>query len=59
MRAAVVPAPNKRWELHEVPDPEPGPNQVLVKIHASGICYTDVHQTKGELPGPFPRNAGA
>jgi alcohol dehydrogenase len=23
-------------------------------MHASGICYTDVHQTLGHLPGPFP-----
>jgi DNA-binding beta-propeller fold protein YncE len=44
--------------LSEVPTPEPGPNQVLMKIHASGICYTDVHQTRGELPGSFPRTLG-
>ena len=58
MRAAVVPAVGARWEVREVPTPEPGPNQVLIKIHASGLCYTDVHQTKGELPGPFPRTLG-
>jgi len=38
--------------------PDPGANQVLIKIRASGICYTDVHQTRGELPGPFPRTLG-
>jgi alcohol dehydrogenase len=58
MRAAIVPSMNSAWELREVPTPEPGPNQVLLKIHASGICYTDVHQTRGELPGPFPRTLG-
>ncbi|MFQ5961746.1 MAG: alcohol dehydrogenase catalytic domain-containing protein [Candidatus Methylomirabilales bacterium] len=58
MRAAVVPAADSRWEVKEVPTPEPGPNQVLIKIHASGLCYTDVHQTKGELPGEFPRILG-
>jgi alcohol dehydrogenase len=58
MRAAVVPSTNSAWVLREVPTPEPGPNQVLLKIHASGICYTDVHQTRGELPGPFPRTLG-
>ena len=31
---------------------------MLIKIHASGLCYTDVHQTNGELPGPFPRILG-
>ncbi len=27
-------------------------------MHASGICYTDVHQTQGHLPGEFPRILG-
>jgi D-arabinose 1-dehydrogenase-like Zn-dependent alcohol dehydrogenase len=51
MKAAVVPSANSRWEIQEVPTPEPGPGQVLIEIHASGLCYTDVHQTRGELPG--------
>ena len=58
MRAAIVPAMNSSWEVTDVPQPQPGPNQVLVKMHASGICYTDVHQTLGNLPGPFPRILG-
>jgi D-arabinose 1-dehydrogenase-like Zn-dependent alcohol dehydrogenase len=58
MKAAVVPALNGLWEVREVPQPEPGPNQVLIRIRASGMCYTDVHQTRGELPGPFPRTLG-
>jgi D-arabinose 1-dehydrogenase-like Zn-dependent alcohol dehydrogenase len=53
MRAAIVPSVNSKWELREVPTPEPGPGQVLIKIHASGLCYTDVHQTRGELPARF------
>ena len=58
MRAAVVTAMNGRWEVQNVPEPKPGPNQVLVKMHASGVCYTDVHQTLGHLPGAFPRILG-
>jgi hypothetical protein len=38
MQAAVVPAVNRAWQVKEVPQPQPGPNQVLVKMHASGIC---------------------
>jgi alcohol dehydrogenase len=39
--------------------PEPGESQVLIKIRASGMCYTDVHQTHGGgLPGDFPRTLG-
>lgn len=58
MRAAVVPSVRGKWEVKEVPTPNPGPSQVLIKIRASGICYTDVHQTRGELPGDFPRILG-
>lgn len=58
MKAAIVPAVNAKWEVKDVPNLEPGSNQVLIKIHASGMCYTDVHQTKGELPGAFPRVLG-
>jgi D-arabinose 1-dehydrogenase-like Zn-dependent alcohol dehydrogenase len=58
MKAAIVPAANKTWVLKDVPTPAPGPNQVLLKIRASGLCYTDVHQTRGQLPGPFPRTLG-
>src|ERR1700691_6365542 len=58
MRAAVVPAVNGNWEIREVPRPEPGPGEVLVKMHASGICFSDVHETLGHLPGAFPRILG-
>ena len=27
-------------------------------MHASGICYTDVHETLGLIPGQFPRILG-
>jgi alcohol dehydrogenase len=58
MKAAIVPAANSRWEVKQLDTPETGPNQVLIKMHASGICFTDVHQTRGELPGDFPRTLG-
>jgi dehydrogenase len=58
MQAAVVPAVSGNWQVKDVPQPQPGPNQVLVKMHASGICYTDVHETLGHIPGDFPRILG-
>lgn len=58
MQAAVVTAVNGPWEVKDIPQPAPGPNQVLVKMHASGVCYTDVHQTLGHIPGAFPRILG-
>jgi threonine dehydrogenase-like Zn-dependent dehydrogenase len=41
MRAAVM----QDWKLRldEVPDPEPGPGQVLTKVLACGICGSDLH----------------
>jgi alcohol dehydrogenase len=58
MLAAVVPSVNGKWETKEVSTPQPGTNQVLIKIHASGICYTDVHITKGALGVQFPYTIG-
>ncbi|MGW3353426.1 zinc-dependent alcohol dehydrogenase [Nonomuraea rubra] len=50
MRAAVVTAFDKPVELQEVPVPEPGPSQVLVRIEASGLCHTDIHAAHGDWP---------
>lgn len=58
MKAAVVPSIKGKWAVKEWPTPEPGPNDVLIKIHASGLCYTDVHITHGALPTEFPRVLG-
>jgi alcohol dehydrogenase len=58
MLAAVVPSVNAKWEVKEVSIPRPGSNQVLIKMHASGICYTDVHATKGALGVKFPYTIG-
>jgi propanol-preferring alcohol dehydrogenase len=38
----------------EPPEPEPGPGQVLVKVHACGVCRTDLHLLDGELDIPHP-----
>ena len=45
MLSSVVPSENAKWEVKEVPTPQPCANQVLIKIHESGICYTDVDIT--------------
>jgi alcohol dehydrogenase len=59
MKAAVIPKIGGKWEVKEVPTPHPATNQVLIKMHASGLCYTDVHITEGHVPiGAFPRTIG-
>ena len=47
------------WQIKDVPSLNPAPNQVLVKMHASGICYADVHETLGHLPGRISANPQA
>ena len=55
MKAAVVPAAGAHWTLQDVPKPEAGPHQVLVKIHACGLCYTDALLAQDVLSfRPFP-----
>jgi propanol-preferring alcohol dehydrogenase len=34
----------------DVPCPDPGPGEVLVRVHACGVCRTDLHVIEGELP---------
>lgn len=38
----------------ELPDPSPGPGEVLIRVGASGICHTDVHILEGNFPARFP-----
>ena len=40
--------------LREIPDPQPGPGQVRIRLQATGVCGTDVHVWLGELPVPLP-----
>lgn len=40
--------------LVDLPEPEPGPDQVLVRVHACGVCRTDLHLLDGEVEIPRP-----
>jgi propanol-preferring alcohol dehydrogenase len=52
MRAMLLQTPRTPlWET-EVPRPTPGPGQVLIRVHACGVCRTDLHVVDGELPHP-------
>ncbi len=45
--------------IDEVPVPEPGPGQVLVDVHACGICASDLHVVAGVTPaGDLPQILG-
>ena len=50
MKAAVVREFGKPLVIEEVPVPEPGPGQILVKVAATGVCHTDLHAAEGDWP---------
>lgn len=50
MRAALVTQFRRPLELREVPIPEPGWGEVLVKVRACGVCHTDLHTVHGDWP---------
>lgn len=52
MRAMVLDAPGRPLRPAELPVPEPGPGEVLVRVRACGVCRTDLHLVDGELPNP-------
>jgi len=52
MRAMLLPAPGSPLQQVELPRPTPGVNQVLIRVHACGICRTDLHIVDGELTQP-------
>lgn len=52
MRAMVLKRPNTPLQLEDLPIPEPGEKQVLIKVIACGVCRTDLHIWSGELENP-------
>jgi threonine dehydrogenase-like Zn-dependent dehydrogenase len=44
--------------LEDIPTPEPGPDEVLVRVHASGICGSDLHYHRAHGVNAQPRLAG-
>jgi len=50
MRAAVVHGFDEPLRVEEVPIPDPGHGQVLVKMETCGLCHTDIHAAHGDWP---------
>ena len=47
MKAARV--ENGKVDIKEVPVPEPGERQALVRISTAGVCHSDLHLARGRL----------
>src|SRR5438105_3673427 len=52
MRAMVLSEPRQPLRLIDLPTPNPGKGQVLVRVSACAICRTDLHVVDGELLNP-------
>ena len=52
MQAVLVQSPNE-WDVSEVPVPQYGPDDVLVKVKYAGICHTDLEVLKGGIDEPY------
>ena len=50
MKAAIVKQFGKPLVIEDVPLPQPGPGEVLVKVRACGVCHTDLHAASGDWP---------
>ena len=57
MKAAYYEAVHE-IDVREAPDPEPGPEDVLIRVHSCGICGTDQHIFDGDVGGPLPLIGG-
>src|ERR1700722_1016520 len=52
MQAMVLDAAKRSLRCVAVEVPEPGPGQVLIRVHACAVCRTDLHVVDGELTQP-------
>jgi len=52
MRVMIFEKPGKDLSLREMDLPEPGAEQVLLRVHACAVCRTDLHVIDGELSDP-------
>src|SRR5829696_5192570 len=48
----VLDSPGNPLRAAEVPEPEAGPEGVVIRVHACAVCRTDLHVVDGELPDP-------
>jgi D-arabinose 1-dehydrogenase-like Zn-dependent alcohol dehydrogenase len=54
VKAVRFTGPGESVSLADVPDPRPGPQEVVIRVHACGVCASDLHFIQGEIPLPVP-----
>ena len=50
MKAAILKTAKQPLHIEDIPKPQPAAGQVLLRVHACGVCRTDLHIVEGELP---------
>ena len=59
MKAVRLPEPGKLLVMEKLPVPDLGPEEVLVRVQAAGICHSDAHYRAGlSYSGPLPVTLG-
>ncbi len=58
MKAAVFENVGSPLVIEDIPVPKPRQGEVLIKVAACGVCHSDLHVIKGELPYPTPTVLG-
>src|SRR3990170_3929383 len=54
VRAVVARSKGQPVSLETINVPDPGPGEALVKVHACGVCHTDLHYREGGINDEFP-----
>jgi S-(hydroxymethyl)mycothiol dehydrogenase len=54
VQGVIVRAKGAEVEITTVIVPDPGPGEALVKVHACGVCHTDLHYREGGIGNDFP-----
>jgi propanol-preferring alcohol dehydrogenase len=52
MHAMMLKSTRNALQPTELPDRQPGPNEIRIRVTACGVCRTDLHVVDGDLPNP-------
>ncbi|MCY4664727.1 MAG: alcohol dehydrogenase catalytic domain-containing protein, partial [Acidimicrobiaceae bacterium] len=59
MARAVIQTAVNRYEMREIPIPDPGPDGAILRVEANGLCGSDIEVFRGVLaPGALPLAPG-
>jgi S-(hydroxymethyl)mycothiol dehydrogenase len=54
VRGVIAPGKNEPVRVETIVVPDPGPGEAVVRVHACGVCHTDLHYKQGGITDEFP-----